>query len=287
MYSSVRAAMSSSRGATRCRHPTNGRAIRRSPAGPLDLTRSAPVEAASSSLPATFQKENTILTDGVSFWSGRRGSTRYRHPTNGRAIRRSPAGPLDLTRSAPVEAASSSLPATFQKENTILTDGVSFWSGRRGSTRYRHPTNGRAIRRSPAGPLDLTRSAPVEAASSSLPATFQKENTILTDGVSFWSGRRGSNSLPRPWQGRALPDELRPQAAPLLQRLWCLRPGSNRRHADFQSAALPTELPRHMATKKGLEPSTSSVTGWRSNQLNYLAVWMVGTTGLEPVTPCL
>ena len=42
-----------------------------------------------------------------------------------------------------------------------------------------------AIRRSPASPLDLTRFAQVEAASPSLPATFQKENTILTDGVSF------------------------------------------------------------------------------------------------------
>ena len=78
----------------------------------------------------------------------------------------------------------------------------------------------------------------------------------------FWSGLRGSNSLPPPWQGGALPDELRPHIAfvsrrtpfgvhrdgasgrnrtndtgifsPLLYQLsyrgkWRLRTGSNRR----------------------------------------------------------
>ena len=61
----------------------------------------------------------------------------------------------------------------------------------------------------------------------------------------FWSGRRGSNSLPPPWQGGALPDELKPHGAsdrnrtndtgifsPLLYRLsyrgkWRPESGSN------------------------------------------------------------
>ena len=43
--------------------------------------------------------------------------------------------------------------------------------------------------------------------------------------------------------------------------------------------ALPTELQQRMATRKGLEPSTSGVTGRRSNQLNYRAIFLSKDSG--------
>ena len=82
-----------------------------------------------------------------------------------------------------------------------------------------------------------------------------------------------------------------PSTTELYPNIWCLGTESTRRHRDFQSLALPTELPRQdMATRKGLEPSTSSVTGWRTNHLYYRAtIWWTfrdlnpGQTGYEPV----
>ena len=54
--------------------------------------------------------------------------------------------------------------------------------------------------------------------------------------------------------------------------LWSCWADSNCRPHPYQGCALPTELQQQMATRKGLEPSTSGVTGRRSNQLNYLAI---------------
>ena len=77
--------------------------------------------------------------------------------------------------------------------------------------RYRVAARTRAPKRS-TGSFFSLRSCPVRASSFQ---NTKKEGHPLGD-LLFWSGRRGSNSLPRPWQGRALPDELRPHGAPTV-----------------------------------------------------------------------
>ena len=105
--------------------------------------------------------------------------------------------------------------------------------------------------------------------------------TAFSGRFSVWSGRRGSNSLPRPWQGRALPDELRPRMAPVFQHHGAS--GRSRTNDTRIFNPLLYQLSYRgissrccsliMATTKGLEPSTSGVTGRRSNQLNYMATF--------------
>ena len=65
---------------------------------------------------------------------------------------------------------------------------------------------------------------------------------------------------------------------------WSCWADSNRRPHPYQGCALPTELQQQMATRKGFEPSTSGVTGRRSNQLNYLAIVLLLTANRYIIT---
>ena len=86
---------------------------------------------------------------------------------------------------------------------------------------------------------------------------------IPTSIGTLWSGKRDSNSRPRPWQGRALPTELFPPAfssrhscsrlgiikvnfasALAVPRIppWSGKRDSNSRPRPWQGRALPTEL---------------------------------------------
>ena len=85
----------------------------------------------------------------------------------------------------------------LQKENTILTDGISFFSVivHRFCCLHSRPPQGRGRVRgepltgSPARVQSPARRRPLLRSKSAAP----KRNTILTDGVSFWSRVRESN----------------------------------------------------------------------------------------------
>ena len=71
----------------------------------------------------------------------------------------------------------------------------------------------------------------------------------------LWSGRRGSNPLPLPWQGSALPNELLP------------RDGASEWSRTTDTGIFSPLLyqlsyrGKNLATRRGLEPLTFSVTG--------------------------
>ena len=163
---------------------------------------------------------------GLVFWSGRRGKRRSaacgrcsKPLSRQRPVWRPRMWPPDGWRNGKTADA---LPAAGKARRflgCVLTGGHKCDGQSDDTTRAAQPsrrrgslaalsaaTRTRAPKRA-TGTFFSLRSCPVRASARVIP----KRNTILSDGVSFWSGRRGSNSLPRPWQGRALPDELRPQ----------------------------------------------------------------------------
>ena len=83
-----------------------------------------------------------------------------------------------------------------------------------------------------------------------------KNHRFLLKTVVFWSCWADSNCRPHPYQGCALPTELQQQRC---------SPGG-----ELLITACADII---VATRKGREPSTSGVTGRRSNQLNYRAIF--------------
>ena len=99
------------------------------------------------------------------------------------------------------------------KRNTTQRVVFLFGAGCEARTRHRHPAKG--LREGPfAGTLpdlDFDCRASAAGGGSEFFPTDKKTGHPNRMSCSIWSGLRGSNSLPPPWQGGALPDELSPR----------------------------------------------------------------------------
>ena len=130
------------------------------------------------------------------------------------------------------------------------------------SPKQKHPCWGAFVLEAPPGIGPGIKVLQTSALPLGYGAVFLKKRVRIGLFVpAFWSGLRGSNPPPPPWQGGALPNELNPHKLSRLS-LWCLRSELNQRHGDFQSPALPTELQRHTARAV---PYKKWRSGWGSN----------------------
>ncbi len=141
-------------------------------------------------------------------------------------------------RKAPSPASLIRFKPSIQNKNANLKGWRFVLSGKRDSS----PRLRRGPPRAYNYPLDADASAPKGAAGSQVrtPVSKQKKNSNLKAAVLLLSGKRDSNSRPRPWQGRALPTELFPQIgtanvvrifspANFFTRQWQILSGSGRR----------------------------------------------------------
>ena len=141
-------------------------------------------------------------------WSGLRDSpgALLRAPARTRALQQSP-GLLLSWRIALFESLSNCRTKKARQKALLF-----YWSGLRDSpgALLRAPARTRAPQQSP-GLLLSWRIALFESRNIVEQKKQGKKPCFL-----YWSGLRDSNSLPPPWQGGALPDELNPQTIVLL-----------------------------------------------------------------------
>ena len=99
----------------------------------------------------------------------------------------------------------------IQKEGHDVLSCPSFWSGQRGSNSLPGiPRMAFGHSREPCLTSDLIARF-ARGWRQRVRLLAKKQDIQLGCPVSIWSGQRGSNSLPPPWQGGALPDELCPR----------------------------------------------------------------------------
>ena len=88
-----------------------------------------------------------------------------------------------------------------------------------------------------------------------------KKNHFFRSGFLFWSGLRGSNPPPQPWQGCALPNELNPHMVPPVGIEPTTRGFSVPCSTNWATEAYSKGCIIKVAIRMGVEPTTSSVTG--------------------------
>ena len=163
------------------------------------------------------KRKRTPSRMSFSFWSGQRGSNSLPAiPRMAVAIRRTPGSPRIRSRLRRGGGGSEFGGTHRHPKRKRTPSRMSFSFGAGNEARTRFPPSREWLlpfARTPGSPRIRSRLRR-GGGGSEFGGTHRhpkRKRTPSRMSFSFWSGQRGSNSLPPPWQGGALPDELCPR----------------------------------------------------------------------------